>query len=162
VWNNLRRFFTVTPWEPQISHRPWYVVQAWWNRWEGGSPSIFIENRNPASNSRSLLREICRLVRNFFFILSRDRVIINGFWIGNWIYWTLTDPWLQVTVTVSHSYTLQRSLYVCGPRTATFNDLLCYKDHCNSVCYVFTSRCLTFLPSGDCLTTNSLLQRSCL
>jgi hypothetical protein len=37
-------------------------------------------------------------------------VIIDGVWIGNWIYWTLPDPWLQVIITVSLIHTLYNSL----------------------------------------------------
>jgi hypothetical protein len=38
--------------------------------------------------------------------LSRDRVIMYGVWIGNCIYSNLTDPWLQVIITVSLIHTL--------------------------------------------------------
>jgi hypothetical protein len=34
----------------------------------------------------------------------------NGVWIGNWIYWTPIDPWLQVITTVSLIHTLYNSL----------------------------------------------------
>jgi hypothetical protein len=42
------------------------------------------------------------------YILSRDVLTIDGVWIGNRIYWTLTE--LQLTTTVSLNYALQRSL----------------------------------------------------
>jgi hypothetical protein len=35
---------------------------------------------------------------------------LNRFWICNWIYWTLTDPWLQVIITVLLIHTLYCSL----------------------------------------------------
>jgi hypothetical protein len=43
-------------------------------------------------------------------IISRLWVIIDRVWIGNWIYWTLTDPWLQVIITFSLIHTLYTSL----------------------------------------------------
>jgi hypothetical protein len=42
-------------------------------------------------------------------ILSHDWVTVYGVWIGNWICWTLTDPWLQVIVTVSLIHTVYSS-----------------------------------------------------
>jgi hypothetical protein len=41
---------------------------------------------------------------HWMIILSRDRVTIDGFGIGNWIYWTLTarDYTLQITTTHRH------------------------------------------------------------
>jgi hypothetical protein len=43
-------------------------------------------------------------------MLSRDCVMIDGVWIGNWVYLTLTGPWLQVIITVSLIHTLYSSL----------------------------------------------------
>jgi hypothetical protein len=47
----------------------------------------------------------------YFKILSIYRVIIEGAWIGNWIYWTFTDPWLQVIINVSSVKTLYTVCY---------------------------------------------------
>jgi hypothetical protein len=33
-------------------------------------------------------------------VLTRDLLTVDGFLIGNWIYWPLIDPWLQVIITV--------------------------------------------------------------
>jgi hypothetical protein len=35
---------------------------------------------------------------------------VYGVWIGNWIYWILTNPWLQVIIAVSLIHTLCNSL----------------------------------------------------
>jgi hypothetical protein len=45
-----------------------------------------------------------------YSVLSLVRVTIDGVWIGNWIYWTLTDSWLQVITPVSLIHTLYSSL----------------------------------------------------
>jgi hypothetical protein len=37
-------------------------------------------------------------------------VTTKGFWIGSWMYWTLTGPWLQVITTGSLIHTLYSSL----------------------------------------------------
>jgi hypothetical protein len=34
-------------------------------------------------------------------------VTMHGIWICNWIYWTLTDSWLQITTALSLIHTLQ-------------------------------------------------------
>jgi hypothetical protein len=52
---------------------------------------------------------IRKMLNSIFNILSRDRVIIDGVWIGNLIYWTLTYPW-QVIITVSLIQILYSSL----------------------------------------------------
>jgi hypothetical protein len=49
---------------------------------------------------------------SFTKILSHDLVNIYGVWIGNWIYWILTDPWLQMIMTVSLIHTLHNCTYV--------------------------------------------------
>jgi hypothetical protein len=43
-------------------------------------------------------------------ILSCGWVTVYRVWIGNWICWTFTDPWLQVMITVSLIHTLCSSL----------------------------------------------------
>jgi hypothetical protein len=44
-----------------------------------------------------------------YIVLSRDWVTIDGVWIGNWIYWALTDQWLQVIITILLIHTLKCS-----------------------------------------------------
>jgi hypothetical protein len=48
--------------------------------------------------------------------VSIDRVLI-----GNWIYWTLTDPWLQVTITLLLNHTLSISVQ----HVLSLHSLLC-------------------------------------
>jgi hypothetical protein len=63
-------------------------------------------------------------------LLSRDRVNIDGVWIANWIYWTLTDPWLQVIITVSLIHTLY---------TALVHTLRVFSDCCVFTCLLATA-----------------------
>jgi hypothetical protein len=46
----------------------------------------------------------------YLIMLSRDGVTTDEVWIGTWIYWTVTDPWLQVFITVPLIHTLYSSL----------------------------------------------------
>jgi hypothetical protein len=43
-------------------------------------------------------------------MLSRVLVTIDGVWFGNFIYWNLTDPWLQIIITLSLIHTVCSSL----------------------------------------------------
>jgi fluoride ion exporter CrcB/FEX len=51
--------------------------------------------------------QFCLCSNNIVMCMS---VTIEGLWIGNRVYWTLTDPWLQVIITVSLFLTLRSSL----------------------------------------------------
>jgi hypothetical protein len=81
-----------------------------------------------------------------WIILSRVWVTIDRICIGNWIYWTLTDHNYQFTSTIATSHTPQFTTV----RTKSSPVVTWWR-----IPTVFSSYMLTFLPAGDCPTTNS-------
>jgi hypothetical protein len=57
-----------------------------------------------------LSRQVLNILCNGKPKLSHVWLSADGVWIGNWIYWTLTDLWLQVTIALSIIRTLYNSL----------------------------------------------------
>jgi hypothetical protein len=67
------------------------------------------QGENWTSQIQNVITQKCAL-----FMLSRVWMTIDGIWIRNWIYWPVTDRWLQEIITVSlihtHCSSLQNAL----------------------------------------------------
>jgi hypothetical protein len=94
--------------------------------------SGIINNRNGSHQSQShshllyfILFRQCHILTKPLYTLSRVGVTIDGVWIGNWIYWTLTDPWLEVIITVSQIQALYSSLEHTQPVTEAARSRAC-------------------------------------
>jgi hypothetical protein len=85
-------------------------------------------------------------------------VIIDGVWIGNWIYLTLADRNYELSIALSLIYTLYNSLQ----HAQSLLNLLCLHRLSPSNSFQHRSflrgSVFTSLLAGECLTTNSLFQ----
>jgi hypothetical protein len=81
-------------------------------------------------------------------VLSCVWVTVDGVWNGNWIYWTLTDPWLQVIITISLIHTLyssQEHPLKSSQSAVSGNSFQC----CRSLNFVFKASCPHWLPTAE-------------